>query len=217
MTNFQSSVKLKSIKGVNMRKSIFLSSAAALLFSVSSMAENIHFPEEFVPLQVGERLIESSLFSRVDDVELAPGTYQLKLKYTDLYEQGYDDHEVIESEPFWVTVTVERSKDYILVFNRAENAVSAKIFAEAPQVSLKTKGSVLAKPLSVISNSQLASATPVQQNINRPAGPQRPSRPVKLIAPIKGKDMPSAAAMLDFWWQQATRVQQHAFLDKVAK
>ena len=63
-----------------MRKSILLSSVAALLVSASSLAENIHFPEEFVPLQVGERIIESSIFSRVDDVELAPGTYQLKLK-----------------------------------------------------------------------------------------------------------------------------------------
>ena len=68
MTNFQSSVKLKSTKGVNMRKSVLMSSVAALLFSVSSMAENIHFPEEFVPLQVGERIIESSLFSRVEDL-----------------------------------------------------------------------------------------------------------------------------------------------------
>ena len=151
MTNFQSSVKLKSNKGVNMRKLICLGSAAALLFSVSSMAENIHFPEEFVPLQVGERIIESGLFSRVDDVELAPGTYQLKLKYTDLYEDDYDTHEVVESEPFWVNVTVEAGNDYALVFNRANNAVAAKVFAESPLVSLKAQGSSLAEPLSVIS------------------------------------------------------------------
>ena len=80
-----------------MRKSVLMSSVAALLFSVSSMAENIHFPEEFVPLQVGERIIESSLFSRVEDLELAPGSYRLKLKYTDLYDEDYDMHEVVES------------------------------------------------------------------------------------------------------------------------
>ena len=84
-----------------MRKSILLGSVAALLVSASSLAENIHFPEEFVPLQVGERVIESSIFSRVDDVELAPGTYQLKLKYTDLYDLGYDDHEVMPRQPEW--------------------------------------------------------------------------------------------------------------------
>jgi|TARA_R110000751_G_scaffold81304_1_gene163984 uncharacterized protein YccT (UPF0319 family) len=216
MTNFQSSVKLKSNKGVNMLKPILISSAVALLVSFSANAENIHFPEEIVPLQVGDKMLESSLFSRIDDVELAPGTYQLRLKYTDLYEDDYDTHEVIESEPFWVNVTVEAGKDYTLVFNRAENAVSAKVFAEAPQVSLKAKSSAVAKPLSVISNTQLASNKPAMQN-TMPAGPSRPSQPIKPIAPITGKGMPSAPQMLDFWWQQATATERKAFLEKVTK
>lgn len=217
MTNFTSSVKLKSNKGENMRKSILLGSAAALLFSVSSMAENIHFPEEFVPLQVGERVIESSIFSRVDDIELAPGSYKLKLKYTDLYDLGYDDHEVVESEPFWVNVTIEAGKDYTLEFNRAKNVVAAKVFAQSPQVSLKAKGSALAAPLSVISNAQLTNTVPVQQVSNTTAMATSASEVSKLVAPINGKGMPSAAAMLDFWWQQATPVQQQAFLEKVTK
>ena len=197
-----------------MLKPILISSAVALLVSFSATAENIHFPEEFVPLQVGDRMLESSLFSRIDDVELAPGTYQLRLKYTDLYEDDYDTHEVVESEPFWVDVTVEAGKDYTLVFNRAENAVSAKVFAEAPQVSLKAKNSAIAKPLSVISSTQLASNKPVMKN-TVPAGPSRPSRPIKPIAPVTGKGMPSAPQMLDFWWQQATTAERKAFLEKV--
>jgi uncharacterized protein YccT (UPF0319 family) len=172
MTNFQSSVKLKSTKGVNMRKSVLMSSVAALLFSVSSMAENIHFPEEFVPLQVGERIIESSLFSRVEDLELAPGSYRLKLKYTDLYDEDYDMHEVVESEPFWVDITIEAGTDYTLVFNRAENAVAAKVFAQSPMVSLKAKGSALAAPLSVVANNKLASEAPVRTMREAPAGPE---------------------------------------------
>ena len=184
MTNFTSSVKLKSNKGENMRKSILLGSAAALLFSVSSMAENIHFPEEFVPLQVGERVIESSIFSRVDDIELAPGSYKLKLKYTDLYDLGYDDHEVVESEPFWVNVTIEAGKDYTLEFNRAKNAVAAKVFAQSPQVSLKAKGSALAAPLSVISNAQLTNTVPVQQVSNTTAMATSASEVSKLVALI---------------------------------
>ena len=216
MTNFQSGVKLKSNKGVNMRKSMFLGSAVALLFSVSSMAENIHFPEEFVPLQVGERIIESSLFSRVDDVELAPGTYQLRLKYTDLYEDDYDTHEVVESEPFWVEVTVEAGKDYALVFNRANNAISAKVFAEAPEVGLKAKNSSLAVPLDIISNKELAREMPVKQMVNKPVVSQRVEQSVS-TALNNDKGIPSAADMLDFWWQQATPEQQKAFLNKVKK
>jgi len=214
MTKFHSSVKLKITKGVNMRKSVLMGSAAVLLFSVSSMAENIHFPEEFVPLQVGERVIESSLFSRVDDLELAPGTYQLKLKYTDLYEQGFDDHEVIESEPFWVDVTVEAGKNYTLVFNRADNAVSAKLFAEVPEVSLQAKGSSLPEPLTVISNNQMEKVKPMKPMVSSAVVSQKSNKP---LGPVNSQGMPSAANMLDFWWQQATTVERKAFLEKVTK
>ena len=95
------------------------------------------------------------------------------------------------------------------------NAI-AKVFAEAPQVSLKAKSSAVAKPLSVISNTQLASNKPVMQN-TMPAGSFRPSQPIKPIAPITGKGMPSAPQMLDFWWQQATTAERKAFLEKVTK
>ena len=206
-----------------MRKLVLLSSALMLLNSLSSVAETIHFPEEFVPLQVGERLIEQSFFSRVDDVELAPGTYQVKMKYTDLYEQGYDDHQVVESEPFWVELTVESGKDYDLVFNRASNAVAAEVFAESPQVSLKAKGSELAVPLSVVSYpaasapAQAVASAPVAATSNKPAT----TVPVTLPAKVPGgqaglKNMPSAAAMLEFWWQQASPEERSAFLQKVS-
>ena len=207
-----------------MRKLVLLSSALMLFNSISSLAETIHFPEEFVPLQVGDRLIEQSFFSRVDDVELAPGTYQLKLKYTDLYEQGYDDHQVVESEPFWVEVTFEQGKNYDLVFNRASNAVAAEVFAESPQVSLKAKGSELAMPLSIVNYRavsapvQAVATAPVVAAKNKPAT----AAPVTLPANVSGgkdglKKMPNAAAMLEFWWQQASPEERRAFLQKVSQ
>lgn len=206
-----------------MRKLVLLSSALMLFNSFSSVAETIHFPEEFVPLQVGERLIEQSFFSRVDDVELAPGTYKVKMKYTDLYEQGYDDHQVVESEPFWVELTVESGKDYDLVFNRANNAVAAEVFAESPQVSLKAMGSELAVPLSIVSYRvastpvQAVASAPVAATSNKPAT----AKPVTLPAKVPGgqaglKNMPNAAAMLEFWWQQASPEERRAFLQKVS-
>ena len=205
-----------------MRKLVLLSSALMLFNSFSSVAETIHFPEEFVPLQVGDRLIEQSFFSRVDDVELAPGTYQVKMKYTDLFEQGYDDHQVVESEPFWVEVTVESGKDYDLVFNRASNAVAAEVFAESPQVSLKAKGSELAMPLSIVS--YRAASVPVQAVATAPVvASSKPATavPVTLPAKVPGgqaglKNTPSAAAMLEFWWQQASPEERRAFLQKVS-
>lgn len=203
-----------------MRKNLLLSSIVALFFSVPSIAETVNFPEEIVPLQVGDKKIEHSFFNRVDEVELTPGVYQFKLKYTDLYEQGYDDHQVIDSEPFWVTMTIAANTDYDVVFNRADNAVAAKVFAEAPQVSLQVKGESLGIPLAIIpepnlssgavspvataapaaSTTAIASATTAQAPVSRPAS-----------------NAPNAAAMLDFWWQQASAQEQQAFIDKVTK
>ncbi|MBB1310489.1 DUF2057 domain-containing protein [Pseudoalteromonas sp. SR41-8] len=210
-----------------MRKHLLLSGIVSLFLSATSVAETVNFPEEIVPLQVGDKKIEHSFFNRVDEVELVPGVYQLKLKYTDLYEQGYDEHQVIDSEPFWVTMTIAANTDYDVVFNRADNAVAAEVFAEAPQVSLQAKGASLGTPLVIIAepdltssiNSQVATvqvaptvasatrAAPMAANLQAPV-----SRP----APNAG-NAPSAAAMLDFWWQQASAQERQAFIDKVTK
>lgn len=197
-----------------MNKSNKIISVLALFVSTFSIAETLYFPEELVPLQVDERKIAGSLFSRVDKIELAPGSYKLKLKYTDLYNLSYDNHKIIESEPFWVSVTVAPDEDYALVFNRANNVVAAKAFASAPQVSLKAKGSTLAKPLNIIAARQVQHAQFNQQAAQSAVGPQKSSRPT---AVFNHKEMPSAAAMLNFWWQQATPAEQQAFLDKVTK
>ena len=182
---------------------MFLSSAAALLFSVSSMAESIYFPEEFVPLQVNERILESSFFSNINDVQLTPGHYYLKLKYSDLYEMDFDDHEVIESAPFWVNVTIEANKDYVLVFHRADNVVSARVFAQVPEVSLQVKGSQLSEPLNIIKKNPFMTSQSMPINSKKTV--------------INNKAMPSAVQMLNFWWQQATPAQQKEFLENIAK
>lgn len=210
-----------------MRKQILLSGIVSLFLSATSAAETVNFPEEIVPLQVGDKKIEHSFFNRVDEVELVPGVYQLKLKYTDLYEQGYDEHQVIDSEPFWVTMTIAANTDYDVVFNRADNAVAAEVFAEAPQVSLQAKGASLGTPLAIIAepdltssiNSQVATVqvAPTAASATR-AAPMAANlqAPVSRPAPNAG-NAPSAAAMLDFWWQQASAQERQAFIDKVTK
>ena len=210
-----------------MRKQILLSGIVSLFLSATSVAETVNFPEEIVPLQVGDKKIEHSFFNRVDEIELVPGVYQVKLKYTDLYEQGYDEHQVIDSEPFWVTMTIAANTDYDVVFNRADNAVAAEVFAEAPQVSLQVKGASLGTPLAIIAEPDLTSSAssqvatvqvaPTAASTTR-AAPNAANlqAPVSRPAPNAG-NAPSAAAMLDFWWQQASAQEQQAFIDKVTK
>ncbi|MGO2169211.1 DUF2057 domain-containing protein [Pseudoalteromonas sp.] len=207
-----------------MSKLIRLTTVAALCFSLNSVAEIIHFPEELVPLQADDRVIEQSFFSRVDDIELAPGTHKLKLRYTDLYEQGYDNHTTVDSKPFWVQVTIDEGTDYEVVFNRADNAVAAKAFAESPQVSLKPKGSALAEPLSILSSPKVSAAPTVKQVAPAQVATATVTTGKAAIFPAKASSRhaatqkePSAAAMLDFWWQKATVQERQAFLNKVTK
>lgn len=205
-----------------MRKNLLLSSIVALFFSVPSIAETVNFPEEIVPLQVGNKKIEHSFFNRVDEVELTPGVYQFKLKYTDLYEQGYDDHQVIDSEPFWVMMTIAANTDYDVVFNRADNAVAAKVFAEAPQVSLQVKGESLGTPLAIIAEPNLSSGAASQVATAPAASTAAIATATTVQAPASrpttnAGNAPNAAAMLDFWWQQASAQEQQAFIDKVTK
>lgn len=205
-----------------MRKHLLLSGIVALLLSAPSIAETVNFPEEIVPLQVGDKKIEHSFFNRVDEVDLTPGVYQFKLKYTDLYEMGYDEHQVIDSEPFWVTMTIAANTDYDVVFNRADNAVAAKVFAEAPQVSLQAKGESLGTPLAIIAEPNFSSAA-APQVATAKAAPAAAIATATVVQATASRPAPSAtsapnaAAMLDFWWQQASAQEQQAFINKVTK
>ncbi|WP_394193907.1 DUF2057 domain-containing protein [Pseudoalteromonas atlantica] len=199
-----------------MYKSVVFSGVVSLLLSSVALAETVSFPEEIIPLQVGEKVIEHSFFSRVDELELNPGTYSLKLKYSDLYEQGYDEHQVIDSEPFWVMATIEQGNDYDIVFNRADNAIAAKVFAESPQISLQAKGASLGLPLQTSMTAPRAQVAPTAST-NQPAVASAPvSAPISKPAPAKAQ-APSAAAMLDFWWQQASPEERRRFINKVTK
>ncbi|NMR27687.1 DUF2057 domain-containing protein [Pseudoalteromonas sp. NEC-BIFX-2020_015] len=201
-----------------MRKLIVLGGVVSLLLSAASFAETVYFPEEIIPLQVGDKKIEQSFFHRIDELDLAPGQYQFKLKYSDLYELSYDEHEVIDSEPFWVNVTIASGTDYDVVFNRAENAVAAKVFAEAPQVSLQAKGASLGIPLDLIAAEDITGTK--GQKKAPPTGHRTVTTtnnaPASRTAPIN-EGVPNAAAMLDFWWQQASEQERQAFIKKITK
>lgn len=192
---------------------MLMASLLLLINSTVSMAETISFPEEIIPLQVDNRVLEGSLFSAIEQVELAPGQYQLKLKYSDLYEDGFDSHAVVESKPFWVNVTIEAEKDYTLAFNRANNVVAAKVFAESPNVSLKENASAISTPLTVLAD--------VGMVLERKSALTVQSKQLNTVtdspASMGELQAPNASEMLDFWWQQASVEQRNDFIKKVTK
>jgi len=159
-----------------------------------TFAAQIKFPAELIPLQVGEKEIEHSLFSKVDEITVKGGKHKLKIKYSDLFELDYDDHEVVESKPFWIEVDVSEKSIYQVIFNTPEDEVEAQIFAKSPSVQLKE-----------ISTGKLIQAT-------------KSSTPEIVVKTIKTAELaktPKALEMLNFWWQQASVKDRKAFLEQV--
>ena len=157
-------------------------------------AAQIKFPAELIPLQVGGEKIEHSLFSKVDEITLNKGTHKLKIKYSDLFELDYDDHEVVESKPCWIEVQISDNADYHVVFKKPEDEVEAQLFAKSPSVILKA-----------ISTSELVTVIKSSE----------PARKVTVVEVAEVKQSPKALEMLNFWWQQANAQDRKEFLEQV--
>lgn len=115
--------------------------ALSLLLPSLAYAATVKFSEELIPLQVNENKVEHSLFSSVDEVTVSQGQHKIRVKYKDLYEIDYDEHEVIESEPFWLVVNIENNEAiYQLSMPRADDIDGAKQYIKSPFVTFKEQG-----------------------------------------------------------------------------
>ncbi|CAM4060088.1 DUF2057 domain-containing protein [Pseudoalteromonas byunsanensis] len=193
--------------------------ALLLLLNLSyANSATVNFSVELYPLQVNDQEVEHSLFSKVTELEVAPGRHILKMKYNDLYELNYDEHEVIESEPFWVVVELTDEGDYQVVFQRPETVDLAKQFAKHPSASLRTPNSQVIALKTLKNRPSLPSE---RQVIKDEVVIESPTPVVPLSSapashkPVKGISHPDAYSMLEFWWQQASEAQRAAFLEKI--
>ncbi len=184
-----------------LRKVGNVAAGLALALATSSLwAATLTLPEELIPLQVDDNPVSSSFFRKVSSLELRPGSHMLKLKYEDLYETGYDDHQVVESDPFWLQIEIGQAPSYKLVFDRAATAEGARNFANSPEVRLVAKGGKIAGTTKVTREKNAVPAANTAPVV-KPVDPQAPH--------------PDAAAMLDYWWQQATPAQRAVFREKI--
>ncbi|MFY8352892.1 DUF2057 family protein [Pseudoalteromonas sp. SSM20] len=193
-----------------------------LLLPMLSYAATVKFVEELIPLQVNEQKVEHSFFSSVSEINLPAGVHKIKLKYKDIYEVDYDEHETVESKPFWLIVDIDdANRDYKLSIQRADDISAAKKYSKQPYADFEKLGStekpkrlnavntkvVLATNVSPVpaavaatSNTQPEVVTPVISEINAVA----PAAPAS--------QQPSALNMLEFWWSQASEAEKNAFL-----
>ncbi|MCF6436421.1 DUF2057 domain-containing protein [Pseudoalteromonas sp. MMG022] len=191
---------------------LFITLLTLLNFAYAGSA-TVNFSSELYPLQVNEQEVEHSLFSKVTELELAPGRHILKLKYNDLYELNYDEHEVIESDPFWVIVELTEEGDYQVLFQRPESVDLAKQFAKHPSASLQTPSGQAVELKTLKFRPNLSQERPVTARELAPTASTPVAPPND--RPAKGISHPDAYSMLEFWWQQANDAQRAAFLEKI--
>ena len=185
-------------------------------FNFAVKAATLRFPEELIPITVNGKQVEHSLFSKKLDFDLPIGTHKVQIKYSDLYELDYDEHQTVSSAPFWVEVAITQDGQYQIGFDRAKDADAAERFAKAPsvyviapnksqQLAVKVKPKAVTAPAVVAATVQTAAA---------------PIAMTTQVAPnsrklIEGVTHPSAELMLHYWWQQADEKQREAFLKAV--
>ena len=182
------------------------------MFSTLIAAATFSVPEEFQLLRLNEEPIEKSWFSNTSKLDLPVGEHIVKLKYLDVFEEEYDQHEVIESDPFWLLLTIEQENQTLQIeFTRPQTIAKAKVFAQKSQKQLFLAG----EPLMIYTELP-------QQNAHIPQHKESAESAIhadeSISQPIvvNGETdlQPSALQMLEFWWQQATFEEQQAFLSK---
>lgn len=175
------------------------------LFSQTSQAATVQFSEEVYPLKVNAKVVEHSLFGKTLELELPVGQHRVQLKYNDIYELDYDEHQVVESEPFWVLIDIQQDGLHKIAFERPESVQAAEVFAQNPRVSFIAPNNQTAEVAVV---TEVEKAKPIVK-----AKAQSNTKNT-----FKKQDNgPNAEDMLQYWWQQATDTQRDTFLRSIKK
>ncbi|MCF2859681.1 DUF2057 domain-containing protein [Pseudoalteromonas sp. SMS1] len=189
-------------------KKISIFGVLVALFSGISVSGEVNFPEELLPLQVNDKEIEHSFFNKVRTLDLPAGTHRIKVKYSDLFELDYDEHEVVDSAPFWVEVTLH-AEDYQVRFEAIDDVEHARRFAKSPTIWFEAR------------QGEAVNATRLKEHAVKPAALMKvaistpPVGSMNDVKPAPTAGKPDAMAMLEFWWQQASPAQRAAFLASI--
>ncbi|TMO53568.1 DUF2057 domain-containing protein [Pseudoalteromonas phenolica] len=185
-------------------------------FNFALQAATLSFPEELIPLSVNGEKVEHSLFSKKLDFDLPIGSHKVQIKYSDLYELDYDEHQTVSSAPFWVEVNITQDGQYRIGFDRAKDADAAEQFAKAPSVYVVAPNTSQQVAVKVKPKAEVAPAV-VAATVQTAAAPMAITTQVapKSRKQIEGVTHPSAELMLHYWWQQADDKQREAFLKAV--
>lgn len=202
----------------------------SLLLPTIVYGATIKFSEEIIPLQVNDEKVEHSLFSSVDKVTVPQGQHKIKVKYKDLYEIDYDEHEVIESDPFWLVVNIDKSEaTYQISMPRADDIAGAKRYIKSPFANFKERGknnqalrlepvkahvvlSTETNNMADLPTSSTIEKIPSNSTAYAPKSPPKAKVATNQSTSAPVSQQPSALNMLEFWWSQASEQEKAAFL-----
>ncbi|WP_338592573.1 DUF2057 domain-containing protein [Shewanella khirikhana] len=107
----------------------------ALAASSSVFAGSLTIPMSFEYLALDGQQISTNSFTHKAELDLAPGTHKIAIRYHDMVEDDFSDSQsFIKSAPFIVTLRVDGDHDYFLKPASGEVVKQPKQFAKAPQV-----------------------------------------------------------------------------------
>lgn len=113
-----------------------LSTATDAASKTQSVAR-VSSPEIIQILSVdGDEQLGAMFGSRARTLELTPGEHVVSVRYTQLFQLGADDHDIIKSAPIAFRFTAEAGKHYTFTVNPPKRHDAAVAFAKNPDIRL---------------------------------------------------------------------------------
>lgn len=199
-------------------KSTWPITALLLFFTSLAHSATLTIPETFKLLKINNQNYQSSFFETETQVDLSFGRQVLLLRYQDIFDDyDNDDHTKVSSEPFVVIFDMP-PYDITVRAPVLADEKEAKQFAQNPEFDFirashngeLAKQSNLAKAevlwLTDFENKQYQAIQLAHSNTaTQPLSAKQTLETEKL-------EGVNALANLKFWWQQASKSQQQAFL-----
>lgn len=186
-------------------------SLITFFYSASSIASQIHIPENITVISINGKEQGFSFFNRQTTWPIKTGSNVLQLRYKELFDDvENDDHTTIRSKPFMVTFEQQTNTELVIIVPKLLNEQAARKFAKEPKVSIETTSGnqvnfkqenvqdLLAKQ-KIQTLNQFSQAQGIQQQHSDN---------------IQQTDENMALQMLNYWWQQANPAQRATFLKK---
>ncbi len=115
-------------------------SVAEPLAQTASQTAHLDVPEIVQIMAIdGQERTGNFFGSRAMTLDLSAGEHVLSVRYTQLFQLGADDHDIIKSKPLAIRFTADAGKTYQLTVNPPKRYEAAKEFAKQPDIRLVNK------------------------------------------------------------------------------